>query len=108
MPMLPYQTTSASVFDLVYQQATPLLRVSHGFVSSTMLALRRCVDSLVTSSRGASRRARITTTRAAVSYLLTSERDTEDLACLHAESREVGDAYLLSGPIGAGKSTFWC
>jgi hypothetical protein len=43
---------------------------------------------------------------AAVSYLAISERDTEDLACLYAESREVGDTILLRGKVGAGKSAF--
>lgn len=41
-------------------------------------------------------------------YLLRSEEDSADLACLLAESTQSGDTYLLKGPVGCGKSTFWC
>ena len=41
-------------------------------------------------------------------YVLRSEEDTADLACLLAESTQRGDAYLLEGHVGSGKSTFAC
>lgn len=44
---------------------------------------------------------------AAVTYLARSLDVTDDLACLCAESRAPGDAFLLRGSVGAGKSA-WC
>jgi hypothetical protein len=45
---------------------------------------------------------------AALHYLLTSEQATDDIACLYAESTELGDTLLLNGPLGCGKSSFRC
>lgn len=40
-------------------------------------------------------------------FLLPSREATEDLAATFATSRKVGDAYLIHGALGAGKSAFW-
>ena len=43
----------------------------------------------------------------AVAYLLPTQTATEDVAALHSSVRELLDVHLISGTLGAGKSTFW-
>lgn len=40
-------------------------------------------------------------------FLLPSEEATYDLAATFCASRRKGDAYLIHGNLGAGKSAFW-
>lgn len=42
-----------------------------------------------------------------VAYLLPTQTATEDVAALHSATRELKDVHLISGTLGAGKSTFW-
>lgn len=44
----------------------------------------------------------------AVAYLLPTQTATDDVAALHSAVRELKDVHLISGTLGAGKSTFWC
>lgn len=43
-----------------------------------------------------------------VIYLLPTQTATEDVAALYSAGRELKDVHLISGTLGAGKSTFWC
>ena len=43
-----------------------------------------------------------------VHFVLPSEQATEDLASILAGVAVAGDAYLLDGALGAGKSAFRC
>jgi tRNA A37 threonylcarbamoyladenosine biosynthesis protein TsaE len=42
-----------------------------------------------------------------VTYLLRTQSATEDVATLHSAVRKLKDVHLISGTLGAGKSTFW-